>query len=111
MSTPADDATANPIGTALVYEDEAVRIWRIELEPGEEAAFHTHYLDYTTVEIEGDAIERRDADGTVHRREVEPGRFSRWHMSSRQHSLRNVGARRFRNVIVEVKSLSANFEA
>ena len=33
MLSPADVA-ANPIGTELIYEDERIRVWRIDLEPG-----------------------------------------------------------------------------
>jgi len=47
--TDEADPKGNPIGTELVYEDESVRVWRIELAPGETAGWHTHYLDYTTV--------------------------------------------------------------
>ena len=36
------DPKTNPIGTELVYEDDAVRVWRIELAPGEVAGWHTH---------------------------------------------------------------------
>lgn len=100
------DPRGNPIGTELVFEDEAVRVWRIELEPGQEAAWHTHYLDYTSIVIEGDVVERPNADGTVDRIEVTPGNFMRWHEGTLRHALRNVGTKRFRNVIVEVKNTS-----
>jgi quercetin dioxygenase-like cupin family protein len=100
------DATKNPIGTQLVFEDDAVRIWRIELEPGEEAGWHTHYLDYTTVVLEGDVVERPNADGTVDRIEVRPGQLMRWYDGTLRHALRNVGTKPFRNVIVEIKNSS-----
>ena len=32
-----DEIAANPIGTELIYEDERIRVWRIELAPGEVA--------------------------------------------------------------------------
>jgi quercetin dioxygenase-like cupin family protein len=102
---------ANPIGTALVFEDDRVRIWRIELEPGEEAPFHTHHLDYTSIIVEGDVVERCNADGTRERLEVQPGGITRWYQSTQRHGLKNVGTRRFRNVIVEVKKLPADFAA
>jgi quercetin dioxygenase-like cupin family protein len=38
-------STDNPIGTELVFEDAHVRVWRIVLEPGDEAPWHTHALD------------------------------------------------------------------
>jgi quercetin dioxygenase-like cupin family protein len=102
-------ATDNPIGTELVFEDAQVRVWRIVLEPGAEAAWHTHELDYTSVSIEGDLIERLNADGTVDRIAVRPGSFTRWHQSTQRHALRNVGATRFANVIVELKDRPIRF--
>jgi hypothetical protein len=100
----------NPIGTDLVFEDAQVRVWRIVLEPGEEAPRHTHELDYTSISVEGDLIERLNDDGAVDRIAVRPGAFTRWHQSTRRHALRNVGAVRFSNVIVELKGVPVSFE-
>src|SRR6476646_8313837 len=100
------DVMANPIGTELVFEDDAVRGWRIDLGPGQEAGWHTHYLDYTTVVLEGEVVERPNADGTVDRIEVKPGQLMRWHQGTLRHALRNVGTKPFRNVIVEIKNTS-----
>ena len=97
------DPRSNPIGTELVFEDESVRVWRIDLAPGEQAGWHTHYLDYTSIVVEGDVVERPNGDGTVDRIEVTPGTIMRWNQGSLRHALRNIGTRRFRNVIVEVK--------
>ena len=101
--TDAADPKGNPIGTELVYEDDSVRVWRIELAPGETAGWHTHYLDYTTVVVEGDLVERPNGDGTVDRIEVKPGAIMRWNQGTLRHALRNIGTKTFRNVIVEVK--------
>ncbi len=109
MTAPVDSAN-NPIGTEMVFEDEHVRIWRIDLQPGEVAALHTHILDYTTVVVEGSIVERPNGDGTVDRIEVKPGDFMRWHQGTQTHSLRNIGPGRFRNVIIEMKSLPADYE-
>src|SRR5215470_7561379 len=103
MADDAADPKGNPIGTELVYEDDSVRVWRIELAPGETAGWHTHYLDYTTVVVEGDLVERPNADGSVDRIEVKPGAIMRWNQGTLRHALRNIGTRTFRNVIVEVK--------
>ena len=45
------DPKANPIGTELVFEDDSVRVWRIDLAPGEKAGWHTHHLDYTSIVV------------------------------------------------------------
>jgi glyoxylate utilization-related uncharacterized protein len=104
-AVPAPSHADNPIGTELVFEDERVRIWRIDLAPGEVAAMHTHMLDYTTVTVEGDAVERLNDDGSVDLVPVTPGSYMRWHQGSLRHGLRNVGPGRFRNVIVEIKAV------
>jgi quercetin dioxygenase-like cupin family protein len=105
-----NDPKRNPIGTELVFEDDAVRVWRIDLEPGAEAPLHTHYLDYTTVVLEGDMVERPNADGSVDRIPVRPGQLMRWYDGPVKHSLRNVGTKTFRNVIVEIKNTDTGAE-
>jgi quercetin dioxygenase-like cupin family protein len=103
MAEALEDPTRNPIGTELVYEDDAVRVWRIELAPGEEAPWHTHELDYTTVVIEGGLVERPNDDGTIDRFDLKPGDLMRGHEGTIRHMVRNVGTTRFSNVIVEIK--------
>jgi beta-alanine degradation protein BauB len=97
------DPRKNPIVTELMFEDDSVRVWRIELAPGQEAGWHTHYLDYTSIVVEGDVVERPNADGTVDRIQVTPGAIMRWNQGTLRHALRNIGAKTFRNVIVEIK--------
>ena len=105
MLTP-EQVAANPIGTQLIFEDDVVRIWQIVLDPGQEAAFHTHELDYTTVTIQSSDLERLNADGSIDRTRSEPGRVMRWYNSTERHGLRNVGTTRFQNVIIEIKDKS-----
>ena len=100
-----EEIAANPIGTELIYEDERIRVWRIELAPGEVAGFHTHLLDYTTVVVDGDRVDRPNADGTVDTISVKPGQLMRWYDGPVGHSLKNAGTRPFRNVIVELKGV------
>jgi quercetin dioxygenase-like cupin family protein len=103
-----EEIAANPIGTDLIYEDERIRVWRIELAPGEETGFHTHELDYTTVVVDGDVVARPNADGTVDTITVAPGQLMRWYDGPLGHSLKNAGTKPFRNVIVEIKGLPAD---
>lgn len=70
-------AHENPVGTELAFEDERVRIWRIDLQPGQEAPVHTHQLDYTSVVVEGDVVERLNAAGTSDRLAVRSGDYMR----------------------------------
>ncbi len=98
-----DEAGRNPIGTELVYEDDAVKIWRIALAPGEEAPWHTHLLDYTTVVVDGGVVERPNDDGTTDRFELRPGDFMRGGQGTIRHMVRNVGDTPFSNVVIELK--------
>src|SRR5438552_19030652 len=91
LMTSPDDVRDNPIGTDLIFEDDRVRIWQIVLEPGQEAATHTHLLDYTTIAVEGSTLERLNGDGTIDRCETETGKIARWYRSTRTHGVRNGG--------------------
>ncbi|MBX3070533.1 MAG: cupin domain-containing protein [Thermomicrobiales bacterium] len=93
----------NPIGTEFLREDEDVKIWRITLEPGEEAPWHTHFLDYTSIVVEGALLERYNDNGTTDRYQVNPGDNMRKYEGSTRHALKNVGDTRFSNVIIEFK--------
>ena len=42
------------VGTKLVLENDRVRVWELELEPGGKSDVHRHDLDYLIVQIEGD---------------------------------------------------------
>jgi quercetin dioxygenase-like cupin family protein len=110
MPTTPEEIAANPIGTDLVFEDDTVRIWVINLAPGADAGWHTHYLDYTTVVLEGDRVERPNADGTVDRIDVKPGQLMRWYNGTLRHALKNIGTKPFRNVIVEIKNTNTGAE-
>jgi anti-sigma factor ChrR (cupin superfamily) len=102
-SDALQDPGQNPIGTELIYEDGAVRVWRIQLEPGQDAPWHTHVLDYTTVVVEGSTVERPNDDGSVDRFELKPGDVMRGRDGTFRHMVRNVGTTRFANVIIEQK--------
>jgi hypothetical protein len=106
------------VGTEKVFEDDRVIVWHLDLEPGETAPRHTHELDYvvrilsgSTLEVfgpEGELLDtvqleagaavsfRIDGDQIVSDREGYPAVPS-------THSVRNVGASAFREVLVEFK--------
>jgi len=53
------------VGTRLLSETGRVRVWSIDLAPGERLGFHRHVLDYFwTALTDGRALSRR-ADGTT----------------------------------------------
>ena len=56
MSHAGGERELGDVGSRIVHENERVRIWEMELEPGERSAVHEHRLDYILVFLEGDGI-------------------------------------------------------
>ena len=45
--------TLREIGTRIVMENDYVRVWEVNLEPGETLDFHIHYHPYLVVSLGG----------------------------------------------------------
>ena len=95
------------IGTTVELENERVRVWTIELAPGERVPFHCHALTYFWICMDpGTANIRRD-DGTIEKYEFPAGetRFSELtEETALIHDLENVGTTSMRFVTVELLS-------
>ena len=92
------------IGTALLFENDRVKIWDFILDPGDAFPLHTHRLDHVIVVVEGSRLDVRYADGT--RRTVEPRPGDRYFCrveGEDTHDARNIGTHRYRNLIIELK--------
>lgn len=96
---------SSSVGTRLLFENDAVRVWDLRLGPGESTPQHCHELDYLYVVIGDGKIQRVDPDGTanppkemadgeVHFRKVE---------DQSVHAARNAGESVWRNIVVELK--------
>ncbi|HEV7526558.1 MAG TPA: hypothetical protein VGP92_16435 [Acidimicrobiia bacterium] len=44
------------VGTKIVFEDHRVRVWVLQLAPGERSAIHRHEHDHLLVQVKGDRI-------------------------------------------------------
>ena len=69
-----EGAEIGPGAGKLVFENDRVRIWDLQLDPSERSALHTHLLDYVLVQIEGDEIcnePHPETQGFYNRRMVE----------------------------------------
>jgi hypothetical protein len=44
------------VATKVLFENERVKIWEMELGPGEKSAVHRHEMDYILVQLGGDKI-------------------------------------------------------
>ncbi|MEO3772788.1 hypothetical protein [Micromonospora sp. B9E7] len=91
------------VGTELVYQDDRVRIWTLDLAPGQETNIHQHPCDYVYVVLSPGQTETVCTDGTVLPGDDKVG-DAVYHEAGLPHLLRNVGATPYANVIVELVS-------
>ena len=100
--------TLGDVATRLLFENDRVRVWEMDLAPGERSATHRHDLDYVLVQLEGDRIAadfEPDSAG-VHRGHVEGAvelGKTRFIARGGVETAVNVGARRYREILIELK--------
>jgi len=104
MSQPSNISTA--VGTRLLFENERVRVWDLQLAPGESTGLHRHTCDYLYVAI-GDGV-LQSVDGQGNRREPMPMRDGEVRFRRIEdedvHAAENVGDGPWRNIVVELKN-------
>lgn len=102
------ERTLGEVATRLLFENERVRIWEMDLAPGERSAIHRHDVDYVLVQLEGDriaAIPEPDTAGPFRdylEAEVVPGK-ARYIRRGGIETAVNVGRRRYREILIELK--------
>jgi mannose-6-phosphate isomerase-like protein (cupin superfamily) len=91
------------VATRLITENDRVKIWEMDLQPGEESAEHRHDLDYILVILEGDKIAGICTDGREDiYADVTPG-LSVFVPKGGTEIARNVGRRRYHEILIELK--------
>jgi quercetin dioxygenase-like cupin family protein len=82
------------VGSRLVSQTERVRVWQINLAPGERLPFHRHVLDYFwTVLTPGSALSRH-GDGSIQEVRYTPGDTQHLRFGPGEsliHDLENIG--------------------
>ena len=91
-----------PVGTRVVFENEQVRVWEIELAPGETLPMHFHELDYVVVVLTAGTTTVEWEDGRRERNQHAPGEIL-WRSAPHAHALTNDGREVYRNRLVELK--------
>jgi len=100
--SPPEPAMPKMPGHSIVLENDAIRIDRQVLAPGESTGMHAHALMSLGICVDGARVEYRDADGHAETADLSPGQFN-WHDGPRRHSLKNVGATTFSAIEIEWK--------
>ena len=100
------EETISPeVGARLLFENERVRVWDLQLAPGESTGVHRHERDYLYVVIGDGRLQAADADGE--RREASDMKDGEVRFNEVDgeavHEAFNVGDGSWRNIIVELK--------
>ncbi len=92
------------IGTAVLMENDDVKIWDFALAPGEAFPMHTHRRTHVIVVIQGGTLETGDEQGRS--RTVHPRAGDHYYCAvtgEETHDARNVGTTAYRNLVIELK--------
>jgi len=82
------------VGSRIVSESDRVRVWLIELQPGERLPFHTHVQDYFWTATTPGRARSRYSDGRVAEVTYDLGDTRHFHFEageSMTHDLENIG--------------------
>ena len=101
FQTTRDDE--GPIGDAIVFENEHVRVWTLRLEPGGRQPWHVHMLPYLVIPLTEGRNEMRWRDGRVVQTNESPGQ-ALWRLPGAAHELVNTSTWTYQNMLVELKT-------
>ena len=100
---PTRESPTGPIGTTVLFENDHVRVWSMDVAAGGRKPWHHHRLPYVIVPVSGGRIEIEANDGSIVRIDELPGEAI-WRDAGEIHELRNRGAVSYRNVLIEIKA-------
>ncbi len=69
----SEHAKQGDVATKLMFENERVKVWEMDLAPGEASDWHTHTRDYLLCILEGESIDADLPDGGTLHLPVQPG--------------------------------------
>ena len=95
------DRKMGGVGSYVLVENEHVRVWQNDLEPGESSGWHLHTTNYLFIPTEHGDLKIEFEDGTSHVTELQVGQVTIGEKDS-IHQLSNVGNKRYTSVIVEL---------
>jgi hypothetical protein len=92
------------VGTRLLFENDRIRLWTLEVAPGESYGPHEHRNRYVAVVAQGSKIASVMIDGSVELEFDAEVDHVDWHEfeGPRVHTLENRGTTPYKNFIVEL---------
>ncbi|MFQ6029076.1 MAG: cupin domain-containing protein [Dehalococcoidia bacterium] len=97
------DRELGAVGSYVLFENEHVRVWQNDLEPGQSSDWHLHTSNYLFVATEHGNLKVEFDDGTSQTTELQVGQVVMGEKDS-IHQLSNVGEKRYSSVIIELKN-------
>jgi len=105
----AEDRKLGDVATKKLFENDRIRVWEMQLDPGETSDVHEHTLDYLLIQLEGDKIagifepdtKGPYPPGTVEG-DVAPGAAIYIERGGIE-TAKNTGQQRYREILVELK--------
>lgn len=92
-----------PIGNEVVFENDTVRVWIVDLEPGSKQAMHKHDLPYLVIPLTDGRNVMHFLSGRVVNTDEKPG-MALWREAGEPHELTNTSSWRYKNILVELKA-------
>ena len=103
------ERTFGEVATKLLFENDRVKVWEMDLAPGQASDLHEHHHDYLLIQVEGDKIAgifEEDTHG-----EYPPGTVEGdvaygnvfWTERGGVETAKNTGTKPYREILVELK--------
>lgn len=90
------------VATRLLFENAQVKVWEMDLAPGESSDFHEHTLPYVLCVVEGETVDAEFEGGKSLRIPVPPGTVYYVEPGARETAVNRSGVR-FREFLIELK--------
>ncbi|MEJ3652965.1 hypothetical protein WEH80_08275 [Actinomycetes bacterium KLBMP 9759] len=103
------NAKLAPVGNRVLFENDSIRVWLVDVAAGGELALHLHEDPYLLVNLTDGVLEVHDATGAPVERTL-TGETVEWHEAGELHSFTNIGPNRYKNILVEVIGAAATGE-
>src|SRR6186997_1691425 len=102
-----DDRPLGNVAGKILFENDAVRVWEMDLAPGERSERHRHELPYLLCVLEGSQIDA-EIDGVGHMEiPVQPGSVYFVPPGATETAINATGSR-FREILIELKQVAGD---
>jgi len=97
-----DDSQLGDVGTEFMFENDLIRVWNLELSPGESSDWHRHNTNYCFVVTRSGSLKGEHENGEV---SISPLSVGQVVMGKKGalHRVTNVGEEMYSNIVIEIK--------